>query len=126
MAFFGNLDPLTPTERAWLAYVAKTLGLRKPPAIAVDAPHTADIAYAGAMDGSGNGTILLGTRFLAHRAGTEIRLRKLAHESLHAAGWHHDDTARRLGYHSKPERDRFSIQFTKRLLHGWNEVSFHG
>lgn len=103
----GAESPVTDRERAWVKHCASQLGVT-PPDLQVDySVH--DIAYAG-------GTILLGRLFLTQPHDTFTRYKKLCHETMHAASVAHDDKARSIGYYSKPKRDVFTREVTRRFL----------
>lgn len=103
-------SPLTPFEQAWLKKTARYFGI-KTPGIRVEETSVYDIAYQ-------NGDIILGRRFLNDEPNSDRRLKKIVHESLHAAGYPHSSTMNAAGYYSKPRKDRLSEQMRDEIKAG--------
>ena len=94
---------LTLKEHKWLEQCARILGVSTPGVREDNSVH--DIAYS-------QGVILLGKKFSKEPPDSRIRRQKLLHETIHHTGVGHDDKARSLRYHSKPEDDWLSKELT--------------
>ena len=97
---------LTPGEHQWLKHCARILGVATPGVRNDNSVY--DIAYSG-------GIILLGKKFSNESPNSRIRRQKLLHETIHHTAIGHDDKARSMRYHSKPEDDWLSKELTEEV-----------